>query len=80
MFAEEARKNVVESFDISEALELVRRESLNGKLECSFRKGDCVTNPVALDYENGLKALGYKVRPYGPYVIKISWDIHYIPE
>lgn len=80
MRAEHARKNVLDSFDVSEALKLIEQESKKGKLECYFEKGNCVTNTVALDYMNGLKALGYHCRPYGPYKIKISWDVHYVED
>jgi len=80
MRVEDARKNMLDSFDISEALKLIEQESKKGKLECYFKKGDCVTKPVALDYMNGLKALGYHCRPYGPYRMTISLDVHYVED
>jgi len=74
MKASDARKNVVDSFDLSEAINLITEESLKGNLQCHFHKGNCIDGPVALDYSNGLIALGFQVRPYGPYLIRITWD------
>lgn len=75
--ANDARELVIKSFDLSDALMLIAVESKNGKLECFFDKGNCLTKNNALDYRNGLKSLGYNVRAYGPYRIKISWDLFY---
>lgn len=73
--ATEAKKNTIDFFNISEAMDLIRSESLKGNLRCSFSKGDCTAeHPVALDYMNGLIAMGYGVKPYGPYKITIAWD------
>ena len=80
MRAEDAAKIVLDSFDISDALKLIEQESKKGKLECHFTKGNCLTKITTLDYKNGLKALGYHCRSYGPYLMKISWDPHYIED
>jgi len=74
MNAETARGIVIDNFALTEAINAITEAAMKGDLHCYFEKGNCVTSPVALDYRNGLIALGYQVRPYGPYRMKITWD------
>lgn len=75
---DKARRNVVESFDLQEALELIEQESKKGKLQCRFKKGNSAEKVLAIDYMNGLKALGYHCEPAtGPYDLYISWEKSY---
>jgi len=78
MTPRQARENVINSFDVSEVFEIIKRESLKGKFRCVFKKGDCLTkppHPIASDYTNALLALGYKVSGCGPWEIHISWEL-----
>lgn len=74
MKPEYARKNVIAHFDLSEAINLIKEESKKGMLECTFRKGCSNTDINALNYRNGLIALGYNVKTFGPFIIVISWE------
>jgi len=79
--ADLARKKLIDNFsyDLSEVYLLVNKAIDKNQLECFFSKGDSINEiPNVLDYIPVLEALGYKVRPLGPYNLHISWNPNFI--
>lgn len=74
MNVEIVKQNVVDAFDLSDALDKIDRASKSGKLNTIFEQGDEYMKPHAIDYVNGLLCLGFDVMPSGLFKIYISWE------